>query len=366
MDEIGRRPIRDAWRLRWNAWWQRVVEPRWEKVRWTWRDYKFRVYVVCVLLAAWVVLRAIWTGLDPISAFRSDSALELEMNVVFLPIQSVGVRTFKNYEQFVKDERHIGCTPVPLEQLRYGRTGLVRDDTHHSLKNLFDVNHHLFETTNLHAVMPTIYDLSKARSRVRARHPTACVMSLLLKWSVPYPSAETPGFTESTGILDMVNPVEVDVDAQELATLPADARDVVEGKIKDLLFVNQPIVSIESKSYIKVRYRTLDGDAHELILTGRDAHFARISLKLLSFGQPASVFARKQAEAKTNPAGNKEAPSTMETLEQSETREPESVEEDDDDDEDDEEPAPPPPRRGAKAVRSKPKTKYGFSHETEL
>lgn len=269
-----------------NDLWQRVYDrylaDRVHDARTRWHIYRARVLLVVFTVFTLLLIRVYFTAIAPIArALQSESALEQELGVTLISVDSVRRRQFESLNTYDITR----CDEVPLDELRRGRTR-----QRHSLTNLLAINHKLLRDEPLKYVTPQMYETTLNA----ATRPRACVLSLVLDTEI-YEDHQDGEGRPHTHIIDMINPIEMRFgDAHAVAPEQVQFRDI--------MFRAAPLVWIDSEPHLRIRYRDIQGRAHELRLNDRDAHMGRAALALLSRGETVSIWGAPDVAAVTEPA----------------------------------------------------------------
>lgn len=259
---------------RWQRVYDRYLADRVYEWRARWHIYRARVLVTAFLVFSVLSIRVYFTMITPLTrALQSESALERELGVSLIAVDTVSRQQFESLSEYDITR----CDEVPLDELRRGRTR-----QHHSLSNVLAINHKLLRDEPLKYVTPQMYR-QPAGERVRA-----CVLSLVLDEEIYVDHRDADDTVPHTHIIDMINPIEM-----RLGDAHAVAPEQVQ--FRDIMFRAAPLVWIDSEPHLRIRYRDIQGRAHELRLNDRDAHMGRAALALLSRGETVSIWGAPDA-----------------------------------------------------------------------
>lgn len=256
------------------------VEPRLTETRRLYRLYRTHLAAALVVAFTLLVLNSLRVLVRPLQTLRGESALERELAIAFLPVDTVTVVHYENVAAFLATPAaRRRCVEVPLDELRIGRTAPSGGGTRHALANLVAINHRLIRAHKMPFAAPKIYRLPTS---YRARAPDACVLSFFMQED-PFASV-THDAHNLTHMLDAVNPIEV-----EWSRNDAPVADV-EIELVDTLFAALPRITVDSQPRLRVRYRALTGEVQTRNLVGDDAHLMRFALRLMNHGEPPSLW----------------------------------------------------------------------------
>lgn len=266
--EIGRRRNTD----RSYVFYEHHVLPRLHELQRSLNVYRFRIAAaLCLGVFVWFFY-LLWVLADPVDVLFRESVLERTLNIELLNVDKSTLRRYKTVADFWADAgMRRACVEVPLEELQRGRTAATASGQHHALSNLRDLCRHVMQHEQLAFVTPKMLASSRPP-------PDACVLSIIL--------SSTTMTTDETHIIDMVNPQEIELGDESGGSEAA----AVQVQFRDLLFKDAPLVWVDLKPSLHVRYRQLNGDAHVLKLTGGDAYMMRSALKLMHDGLPVSMW----------------------------------------------------------------------------
>lgn len=271
--EIGRRRNTD----RSYVFYEHHVLPRLHELQRSLNIYRSRIAAaLCLGVFVWFFY-LLWVLADPVDVLFRASVLERTHNIELLNVDKSTLRRYKTVADFWADDSGMrrACVEVPLEELQRGRTAAATTSgQHHALSNLRDLCHHVMQHEQLAFVTPKMLTQT-SNSRPP---PDACFLSIIL--------SSTTTTTDETHIIDMVNPQEIELGDEG----GGGGKAAVQVQFRDLLFNDAPLVWLDLKPSLHVRYRQLNGDAHVLKLTGADAYMMRSALKLMHDGLPVSLW----------------------------------------------------------------------------